>query len=329
MKASIHTPSSQDASRLVEALKNPANAVDAVQATGNTVDAVINKDVDAALELLSQLVTAQPQYIGLGLNSPLSDSLKQTANILRNRRKQIDDAVDGSVGNVGNHYNQARTPRRTDPLTLDLDLDLDGDGIETVAANGYSGAMFDINNDSVKVATGWVKGDDGILVWDKNHNNIADNGAELFGQNAVSANAAANEGVNYLASLDANADGKINNQDAAFADLRVWRDMNGDGTSQTGELLTLDQAGIASLSTSFTVQNTNLNNGNSQISTGTYTRTDGSTGQTGDLALQQQSIYSRFTTPVALTSQALALPGLHGMVRDAANMAMFKICLLT
>ena len=64
-----------------------------------------------------------------------------------------------------------------DPLALDLD----GDGVETIAPNGYSGALFDHNNDGIKTATGWIKGDDGLLVRDLNGNGAIDNGAELFG----------------------------------------------------------------------------------------------------------------------------------------------------
>lgn len=47
-----------------------------------------------------------------------------------------------------------------DPLTLDLD----GDGIETVAAKGFSGSLFDHTNNGIRTATGWVAADDGLLV---------------------------------------------------------------------------------------------------------------------------------------------------------------------
>ncbi|ELK76101.1 putative iron-regulated protein FrpC [Neisseria meningitidis 2002038] len=60
---------------------------------------------------------------------------------------------------------------------------MDGDGIETVAAKGFVGALFDHRNQGIRTATGWVSADDGLLVRDLNGNGIIDNGAELFGDN--------------------------------------------------------------------------------------------------------------------------------------------------
>ena len=68
-----------------------------------------------------------------------------------------------------------------DPLTLDLD----GDGIETIAAAGFSGSLFDHNRDGIRTATGWVSADDGLLVRDLNGNGKIDNGGELFGDNTL------------------------------------------------------------------------------------------------------------------------------------------------
>ena len=51
-------------------------------------------------------------------------------------------------------------PPPTDPFILDLD----GDGVETI--NVTSGILFDHNADGVKTGTGWVKGDDALLVRD-------------------------------------------------------------------------------------------------------------------------------------------------------------------
>jgi len=39
-------------------------------------------------------------------------------------------------------------------------------------------------------------------------------------------------------------DGKFNNQDAKWNDLRIWQDVNGDAVTDSGELKTLDEAGI-------------------------------------------------------------------------------------
>ncbi|MBR7059330.1 MAG: hypothetical protein IKI22_01825, partial [Neisseriaceae bacterium] len=65
-----------------------------------------------------------------------------------------------------------------DPLVLDLD----GDGIELLKANGWNGVQFDYNGDGIKSSTGWVKSDDGLLVWDRNGDGIINNGSEIFGE---------------------------------------------------------------------------------------------------------------------------------------------------
>lgn len=131
-----------------------------------------------------------------------------------------------------------------DPLVLDLD----GDGIETVKTDGYQGAMFDHDKDGIQVATGWVAADDGLLVIDKNGDGLINNGGELFGDNQVLKDGTlATTGYAALADYDSNGDKVIDSKDAEFADLRVWRDLNQDGISQSNELFTLAQLNIQSL----------------------------------------------------------------------------------
>ncbi|MDO4248692.1 MAG: hypothetical protein Q4C79_07000 [Neisseria sp.] len=131
-----------------------------------------------------------------------------------------------------------------DPLVLDLD----GDGIETVQTNGYKGAMFDHNKDGIRTATGWVAADDGLLVIDKNGDGLINNGGELFGDNQVLKDGStATTGYAALADYDSNDDKVIDSKDAQFADLRIWRDLNQDGISQSNEWFTLAQLNIQSL----------------------------------------------------------------------------------
>jgi serine-aspartate repeat-containing protein C/D/E len=44
----------------------------------------------------------------------------------------------------------------------------------------------------------------------------------------------------------------VDNRDAAFADLRIWQDSNGNHQTDAGELMTLAQAGVASLTVAYT-----------------------------------------------------------------------------
>ena len=54
------------------------------------------------------------------------------------------------------------------------------------------------------------------------------------------------------ASDGGNGDGKIDVQDSVYLNLRLWLDNNHDGQSQTGELMTLSQAGLKSISLDYT-----------------------------------------------------------------------------
>jgi len=45
-----------------------------------------------------------------------------------------------------------------------------------------------------------------------------------------------------------NGDGVISSEDAIFSKLRIWVDANHDGVSQPGELFTMQQANVKSIS---------------------------------------------------------------------------------
>lgn len=209
-----------------------------------------------------------------------------------------------------------------DPLVLDLD----GDGIETTGERDGTRVLFDHHADGVKIATGWIKPDDGLLVLDRNGNGSIDNGRELFGADTLKADGKlANDGFDALRDQDANADGRIDALDPVFANLRIWRDLNQDGISQSNELFTMEQQGIVSINVNAAQGRSNLGNGNSQTAQGSFTRANGSTGSAGELDglaanldLLVNTFYSQFTDPVEPTAQALALPELHGSgrVRD-------------
>jgi hypothetical protein len=151
---------------------------------------------------------------------------------LNNLKFDFDSLMQG--GGIPQSIIPNYTPTQYDPITLDLD----GDGIETVGLS--AGVLFDHNGDGIQTGTGWVGKDDGLLVLDKNNNSTIDNGAELFGDNTILKNGQkAKDGFAAISDLDLNQDGKLNSNDAAFANLRVWQDANQDGFSQTAKLVNL------------------------------------------------------------------------------------------
>jgi hypothetical protein len=221
-----------------------------------------------------------------------------------------------------------------DPLTLDLN----GNGIETVPLKRPP-LLFDINASGIKVSTGWIAPDDGLLVLDRNGNGMVDNGAELFGDSTPAYDAAGNptsgktaDGFAALAQEDSNADGVVNNLDANWANLRVWQDLNQDGISQSNELTTLDQQGIASFDTGRTLNSQMLPSGNQMADLGTFTRVDGSTGATGapqgmaDINLALDTFHRTFADTIPTTTQTAALPDMQGsgLVRDMRQAASLQ-----
>jgi T1SS-143 domain-containing protein len=121
-----------------------------------------------------------------------------------------------------------------------LVLDLNGNGIELVAAGEH--VLFDMNNNGTHDQTTWVAPTDGLLAVDSNHDGVINNQSELFGNADHVDNGFAN-----LAQYDGNSDGKIDITDAVYANLLVWQDANQDGVSQTGEMKSLSDLGIASI----------------------------------------------------------------------------------
>ena len=190
-------------------------------------------------------------------------------------------------------------------------LDLNGDGITTTAVT--SGTYFDHDANGFAEATGWVNAQDGILVLDRNANSTIDSGRELFGSETLLANGqkAAN-GYEALKELDSNLDGQINNQDAAYTTLKIWKDANGDGISQAGELFTLADAGVQSISTGSTAANQADANGNTVKQTGTFTKADGTTGNSADIWFAVNTANTLATDWLPETAAVAALPDLQG-----------------
>ena len=138
---------------------------------------------------------------------------------------------------------------------------------------------FDTNGDFFAERTAWVGGDDGFLVVDRNGNGAIDDVTEMFGGPGES-------GFAELAAYDSNADGFITIDDAGFAELAVWRDINFDGQTDIGELKSLSDMGIASITATGQPLNTTTPQGVTLAARGTFTRTDGTTGNVFDAILE-------------------------------------------
>lgn len=141
-----------------------------------------------------------------------------------------------------------------------LILDLDGDGIETTQFTEWT-VFFDIDNDGIRELTAWVGPDDGLLALDRDGDGMITSGHELFGYGETISlqgdspvldpnglDIQFESGFAKLQEYDLNYDGRIDAEDEIYAELRVWKDLNQDGVSDEGELLTLEEANVASIS---------------------------------------------------------------------------------
>lgn len=187
-----------------------------------------------------------------------------------------------------------------DPLVLDLD----GDGIELTTLASFA-PQFDLNGDGFAERAGWVSSDDGMLAIDLNANGSIDNGGELFGN-------AATAGLAALAAYDTNTDGFITAADAAFSDLRIWRDLNQNGQSDEGELSTLTDNDIVSISLTPTNTTSSTQAGNTILSTGIFTRSDSSTGTTGEVILNRNGYDTKWLGDVEISPTIEAMANIKG-----------------
>ena len=131
-------------------------------------------------------------------------------------------------------------------------IDLTGDGFFlTSAANGVK---FDITNTGVPIQIAWTaNSNNAFLVLDRNGNGVINSGAELFGNFTPQPTSAHPNGFLALAQYDSNGDGVIDAKDPIYSQLRLWVDANHDGISQPGELHTLPEMGVFSISLNYSL----------------------------------------------------------------------------
>jgi len=191
-----------------------------------------------------------------------------------------------------------------------LILDLDGNGIDTIDVT-KSNIYFDQANNGFANHTGWVGANDGLLAVDTNNNGAIDNASELFGGEQL--------GFQALKVYDSNNDGMVNASDTDFGKLKIWKDSDSNALTDSGELLTLAQAGIASISLS--AQDVQLtDNNNPIVQQSSFTKSDGTKGNISDVGFRYDKVQTISTSDITIDPVLLNLPWVRGigLVKDLA-----------
>jgi hypothetical protein len=111
-------------------------------------------------------------------------------------------------------------------------------------ADDASSVAFDFAGTGDRRAQGWLTPEAAWLVWDPEWRGEVRSGFDMIGQRAWSV--FWTDGFEALRALDDNRDGEL--AGAELGGLSLWRDENGNGVSDPGEVLPANVHGIAALS---------------------------------------------------------------------------------
>lgn len=242
-------------------------------------------------------------FAGLQATYSITTSSGTVTIVDNNTSQDGNDGTDTLVGVETAEFKGAVQVSLGSPIVLDLN----GDGVELIDKK-KSKATFDWDGDGDRDKTGWVGKDDGMLVFDRNGDGSINAANEL---SFVDDKPGAKSDLDGLSAFDSNNDGIFSADDDAFESFGLWRDRNGDGKSQKNELMTLADAGIASINLAGAAVNRSWGwDDNLTINTGSFTRVDGSEQTFSDVALnytETKSGRSRYAASLAANQFAEAI----------------------
>ncbi len=149
-------------------------------------------------------------------------------------------------------YKEVTTSIKAGDALIDpLVVNFNGAGIKLTDAK----FEFDLNADGTNELINAPAAGSGLLAYDRNGNGIVDNGSELFGPSS-------GNGFTELASLDDDKNGWIDENDTAFANLKIWEKAE-DGSDVVSSLLSKGIGAIytGSAQTDYSLYNNNALSG--------------------------------------------------------------------
>jgi hypothetical protein len=202
-------------------------------------------------------------------------------------------------------------------------LDLHGTGIRTVSASN-SGAAFDMDGDGRADDTSWIGSGNGFLFLDRDGNGTMSG----IGEMSFTADAeGAETDLAGLGAFDSNGDGKLSSADARFGDFGVWRDANGNGAVEAGEILSLADIGLVELSlTAVATHSSVALDEVAVVNSATWTTTGGETRAVADAMMTYVPASTHAIVPSPVTvGGTRKLPGVPVMrpvdITDGKRMA--------
>lgn len=135
--------------------------------------------------------------------------------------------------------NLGKIGRAITPLAVPLGAGREARDVEDPSAS----VLFDADGSGVPKRWTWITADAGWLVYDPHHTGRITSGLQLFG--SVTFWMFWQDGYQALAALDDDGDGLLSGDE--LADLAIWQDADGSGTSEMGEVKSLQELGIAAL----------------------------------------------------------------------------------
>ncbi len=136
--------------------------------------------------------------------------------------------------------------RFIDPLVLSFN-----DGLSVLDNSTF---RFDLNCDGKKEEISSLKSGSGFLVLDKNRDGVVNNGLELFGPES-------GYGYDELSIYDVDGNNWIDENDPVFEQLQLWM----AGGSDSGKLVSLEEAGVGALSLASAEAHFNLKDSSGRV----------------------------------------------------------------
>lgn len=167
-------------------------------------------------------------------------------------------------------------------------LDLQGDGLDLI---GVDQSKIVSQLDSGFLArTSWVGPTDGFLAVDRDGDGQINRSSEI---SFLGDKEGAKTDLEGLQAWDTNGDGKISVLDDGWSKLKLWVDVNQNGRSTSGELKTLDEAGILEINLTGTPTGSTFENSGGDTfvhNTLSFTWASGQTGSAYDVELGRKLI---------------------------------------